>query len=140
MVVSELQLHATLEEELLYPAAREALDDQALVDEARVEHDSMHSLIEQLQAMKPHDDLYAARFTVLCEYVAHHVKEEEGELFPELERVRLDWEGMAKKMKQRREALSAKPDFPAVDTELDAMPLLPASTKGSAQKTLAQPR
>ena len=107
MVLDELTVHAALEEELLYPAVHGQIDDESLVDEAEVEHESVHTLIEQLRGMQPGDDKYAARFTVLCEYVMHHVKEEEGEMFPQLEKAKLDWEAMAREMTQRREELTA---------------------------------
>jgi len=101
----ELSVHATLEEELLYPAARGTINDVDLVDEAEVEHESAHILIEQLQAMTAEDDKFAARFTVLCEYVMHHVKEEESEMFPQLENARLDWETLQTEMDARRAEL-----------------------------------
>jgi len=107
-VLAELTVHAGLEEELLYPAAREAIAEEALIDEAEVEHESIRALIEQLKGMDPEDDKYAARFTVLCEYTLHHVKEEEGEMFPQLQRVRLDWESLASEMTSRREELMAE--------------------------------
>lgn len=107
-VLAELTVHATLEEELLYPAARDAISEESLIDEAEVEHTSMRALIEQLRAMDPEDEKYAAHFTVLCEYTLHHVKEEEGEMFPQLQRVRLDWEGLAAEMTSRREELMAE--------------------------------
>jgi len=101
-VLDELTVHAALEEELLYPAARGAISDVDLVDEAEVEHESVYTFIEQLRGMSPGDDKYSARFTVLCEYVLHHVKEEEGEMFPQLEKARLDWETLAAAMNGRR--------------------------------------
>lgn len=101
-VLDELTVHATLEEELLYPAAHGAVADEDLVDEAEVEHETVHALIEQLRGMAPQDEKFSARFTVLCEYVQHHVKEEEGELFPQLEKVRLDWPALATEMSARR--------------------------------------
>lgn len=104
-VLDELSVHASVEEELLYPAAREAIADENLIDEAEVEHESMHTLIDQLRAMSPEDEKYAARFTVLCEYVLHHVKEEEGEIFPQLEKARLDWESLAAEIAERRQEL-----------------------------------
>jgi hemerythrin superfamily protein len=107
-VLAELSVHAALEEELLYPAARAAVAPQSLIDEAEIEHESMHALIDQLSSLGPGDDKYAARFTVLCEYVLHHVKEEEGELFPRLQRTRLDWEGLAADLSARREELMAR--------------------------------
>jgi hemerythrin superfamily protein len=104
-VLEELTVHATLEEELLYPAARDAIADGSLIDEAEVEHESVHALIAQLRSMSPDDEKYAARFTVMCEYVMHHVTEEESEMFPQLEGSRLDWESLAHAMNQRREEL-----------------------------------
>lgn len=114
-VLDELSMHAAIEEELLYPAAREAIADEHLIDEAEVEHESMHALIDQLRQMSPDDDKYAARFTVLCEYVLHHVKEEESEMFPQLERARLDWESLATEMNERRAEMSGAQ--PAADDE-----------------------
>ncbi len=107
-VLDELTVHAALEEELLYPAARDALgsEGQDLLDEAEIEHESMHGFIDQLRGMTPVEDKYAARFTVLCEYVLHHVKEEEGEMFPMLEEVKLDWDDLAAEMAARRAELT----------------------------------
>jgi hemerythrin superfamily protein len=105
-VLDDLAAHAALEEELLYPASRGAIDDEDLIDEAEIEHESMHGFIDQLRSMSSDDDKYTARFTVLCEYVLHHVKEEEGEIFPQLERAALDWESLALEMDQRRQELA----------------------------------
>ena len=78
---AELEVHAQLEEELFYPAAREVLKEADLVDEAEVEHMSAKALIAQLREMSPEDEKYAATFKVLGEYVNHHIKEEEREMF-----------------------------------------------------------
>ena len=104
-VLAELELHAALEEELLYPAARDAMAQPDLIDEAEVEHESAHALMNQLKSMDAQDEKFAARFTVLCEYVMHHVKEEESELFPQLENARIDWEILAREMSARRAEL-----------------------------------
>ncbi len=111
-VLQELTLHAAVEEQLLYPAARDAIDDANLIDEAEVEHETLHALIDQLQAMSAADDKFRARFTVLCEYVLHHVKEEEGEMFPQLEQARLDWESLAERITALREQPAPLPDPP----------------------------
>lgn len=107
-VIAELTVHAALEEELLYPAVRGVIADEDLIDEAEVEHETMHTLIEQLRGLEPDDEKYNARFTVLCEYVMHHVKEEESEMFPQIERVRLDWDSLAAEVTARREELMAE--------------------------------
>jgi hemerythrin-like domain-containing protein len=77
-----LTVHAQIEEEIFYPAAREALEEQDLIDEADVEHASAKDLIAQIEQMVPSEALYDAKITVLGEYVKHHVQEEEKEMFP----------------------------------------------------------
>lgn len=72
-------VHASLEEGLIYPAARGAINGEDLIDEAQVEHDSVHALIDQLCCMDVDDEKYTTRFTVLCEYVLHHAQEDEGD-------------------------------------------------------------
>jgi len=103
--LGDLQVHATLEEELFYPAARSCLSDEDLIDEAEVEHMTVKVLIEQLKNMAPEDDKYAAMFKVLGEYIKHHVKEEEGELFPKLSRAKFDWDNLHGEMVSRRSEL-----------------------------------
>lgn len=104
-ICAELTVHTQLEEEFFYPAAREALEEQDLLDEAEVEHASAKSLIEQLSDMQPEDDLYDAKVTVLAEYIEHHVKEEEKQLFPKVRKARLDLDEMADQMSTRKSEL-----------------------------------
>ena len=66
-VCNELKVHTTIEEEIFYPAVRAAIDDEDLLNEAQVEHQSAKELIAQLENMEPSDPLYAATFTVLGE-------------------------------------------------------------------------
>jgi hemerythrin superfamily protein len=94
--------HATVEEEIFYPAAREALDEQRLLDEAEVEHASAKDLIEQIQSMDPSDELYDAKVKVLGEYVHHHVNEEEGELFPRCQSAEMDLDELGEEISVRR--------------------------------------
>jgi len=104
-----LVVHATLEEELFYPAAREALgEDDDLVDEAAVEHASAKDLIAQIQSSDPDDDLYDAKVKVLGEYINHHVKEEQDELFPKV-KPKLDTKSLGAEMLERKNELMAKP-------------------------------
>ena len=74
-VCAELKAHTTIEEEIFYPAVRDAIEDEDLMNEAQVEHQSAKDLITQLEGMQPDDPMYSATFTVLGEYVLHHVKE-----------------------------------------------------------------
>lgn len=107
-ICHELTVHAQIEEELLYPVARSALDDEELVDEAVVEHAGIKDLIEELQAMEPSADLFDAKVKVLKEYVEHHVKEEEDELFPKLKRASdYDDEEVGAQLADRKEELVA---------------------------------
>ena len=103
-----LTVHATVEEELFYPAAREAEVDADLLDEAEVEHASAKELIAQIEGMSPEDDLYDAKVTVLGEYIDHHVKEEEGELFPKCRKSDMDLEGLGAAMTARKAELAAE--------------------------------
>src|SRR5688572_32048342 len=105
MVCSELKVHAAIEEEIFYPAVRAAIEDEDLMNEAKVEHQSAKELIAQLEGMKPDDPMYSATFTVLGEYVLHHVKEEESEMFPQVRKAKLDLEELGAKIMERKQQL-----------------------------------
>ena len=107
-VCEDLTVHTTLEEEIFYPAVREAIDDEDLMNEAAVEHETARMLIEQLQNMGPDDPNYFATFTVLGEYVRHHIKEEQGEMFPAARKAGLDLAALAERMQARRDELPAQ--------------------------------
>ena len=106
-ICKALTVHAEIEEEIFYPAARDALaeKDEDMLDEAEVEHASIKSLVEQLQDSDPDDDLYDAKVKVLCEYVTHHVKEEEGEMFPKIKKTDLDLEELGTELMERKQEL-----------------------------------
>jgi hemerythrin-like domain-containing protein len=105
-VCEELKLHSLLEEEIFYPAVREAIGDEELMNEAAVEHETATMLIEQLENMGTDDPNYFATFTVLGEYVKHHIKEEQGEMFPAAKRARVDLAALGERMRARREELT----------------------------------
>ena len=107
-ICNELDVHARIEEQLFYPAVREAISDDELMNEAEVEHASAKDLIGQIQSMQPDDDLYDAKVTVLGEYINHHVQEEEGEMFPKARRAKVDLAGLAEQLKQRKEQLMSE--------------------------------
>ncbi|MDN3923276.1 hemerythrin domain-containing protein [Roseateles violae] len=108
-ICAALSAHASVEEEIFYPAAREVLGDDAdLVDEADVEHGSAKDLIAQIQAASPEDDHYDAKVKVLGEYIDHHVKEEEGEMFPRVAKSDLDLDSLGEEMAARKDELLAE--------------------------------
>lgn len=107
-ICAELKVHTTLEEEIFYPFARECLDEQDLLDEAQVEHTSAKELIEKIEGGQPSSDLYDAQVKVLGEYVNHHIREEEGELFPKLGKFRAELEVPGVAMMERKEELMAE--------------------------------
>jgi hemerythrin superfamily protein len=100
-----LTVHTQIEEEIFYPAVREAIEKAELIDEAVVEHASAKQLIAEIEEMDANDELYDAKVKVLGEQVRHHVEEEEDELFPEVESSELDLEALGMKMAERKAAL-----------------------------------
>ena len=82
-ICKELTVHAQLEEEIFYPWLKENLDseDMEVVEEAYVEHATAKDLIAQIEGAGGPDAEYDAKVKVLSEYIKHHVKEEENEIF-----------------------------------------------------------
>jgi hemerythrin superfamily protein len=104
-VCEDLKVHTTLEEEIFYPALREAIDDEDMMTEAAVEHETAKMLIEQLENMQDDDPNYNATFKVLGEYVRHHIREEEGGMFPAARKTALDLAALGARMRDRRDEL-----------------------------------
>jgi hemerythrin-like domain-containing protein len=105
-ICAELKVHTTIEEEILYPAARAFLPKQDdLLDEAQVEHNGAKQLIAELDAMQPDDDLFDAKIKVLSEYIKHHVKEEHEEMFPKLRKTELDLQELGMRLAFRKAEL-----------------------------------
>jgi hemerythrin superfamily protein len=107
-VCTALTLHAQIEEEIFYPATREASKEtEDMVDEAIVEHASAKDLIAQILEMDPEDDLYDAKVKVLSEQIEHHVEEEEEEMFPKVRELGLDLLALGQEMAMRMDELKA---------------------------------
>ena len=105
-ICDALIMHTTIEEEILYPAVREATEEtEDMVDEAVVEHASAKDLIAQVQEMDPGDDLYDAKVKVLGELVEHHVEEEEQEMFPKMRELKLDLVALGQELEARAQEL-----------------------------------
>jgi len=107
-ICAMLTVHATIEEEIFYPAARAAEVDADLLDEANVEHASAKDLIAQIESMSPDDELYDAKVSVLGEYIDHHVQEEEGEMFPKCRKSEMDLAALAEALAERKSELMAE--------------------------------
>lgn len=109
----ELTRHAIAEEEIFYPAMRAGAEDaDDMVDEATVEHASAKDLIAQIHAMDPHDDLYDAKVKVLGEYIEHHVKEEEKEMFKAAKAAKLDLVALGEQIQARKDEIDEIPPAP----------------------------
>ena len=108
-ICQELMIHAQIEEEIFYPVVKKALKDHDLVPEAKVEHETLKHLITQLMDENIADDkeMYNAKVKVLAEYVQHHVKEEQNELFPKVKKTNLDLHELGAQLQQRKEELKA---------------------------------
>jgi hemerythrin superfamily protein len=111
LICAEVTAHATAEEEILYPAARAAIEESELVDEATVEHATAKDLIAQIMESSPDDELFDAKVKVLGEYIDHHVKEEEGEMFPQLKKAKIDTVELGERIAQRKAAVLADLGF-----------------------------
>jgi hemerythrin superfamily protein len=107
---TELKIHDRLEAEVFYPAVREQADEELtdLLDEAEVEHTSVRNLIQTIEGMSAADEKRNAHFTVLMEYVKHHVKEEEKEMFPMVKKLDLDFQQLGQQLKTRKAELMSE--------------------------------
>ena len=106
-----LEVHAAIEEQHFYPAAYSAVSEgdkeDDMLDEAEVEHTHIKEIVAELKAKAEDDPLCDAKFKVLGEYVTHHVKEEEEELFPKLKKFKEVFEGVYEQMVELRTQMEA---------------------------------
>jgi hemerythrin-like domain-containing protein len=120
-IFTEIEVHATLEEELFYPALRgqlgqetteQEIDDETedgeedLLAEAMEEHQEVKALIAGLRAMDPGDVEFQAKFAELRESVEEHVGMEEDELMPDAVAVlSSELEPLGRQLERRKEQL-----------------------------------
>jgi hypothetical protein len=109
-ICMELTVHTMIEEEIFYPACREAGVESDMMDEANVEHDGAKMLIAELENGSPEDDYYDAKVKVLSEEIKHHVKEEEkrGGIFTEARNADLDLDALGEQLAARKKELMAE--------------------------------
>lgn len=104
---TELSVHAQIEEEIFYPTVKAALKDKFMVPEATVEHAGVKDLIAQIEGIEPDGEVYDAKVKVLSEYVRHHVKEEQNEMFAKVKASSLDLVELGARMAARKSELFA---------------------------------
>ena len=134
-ICNELTVHAQIEEEIFYPALRDAIDDEDLMDEADVEHASAKQLIAQLEQLEVGGDHYDATVTVLGEYIDHHVKEEEGEMFSKARKADIDSAALGEELAIRKAEL--KEELGILDDE-DSAPDQAAPSQGKPKTSSAR--
>jgi hemerythrin-like domain-containing protein len=84
-IIALLTRHTYIENEVMYPRIRELLPDlEDDILESYEEHHVADVLVMELAAMKPTDERFDAKTTVLIENVEHHMEEEEQEWFPQV--------------------------------------------------------
>lgn len=142
--IKELKVHAAIEEEIFYPKVREYFKDNEeemeLLDEAHEEHHVVHLLIGELDGMDSEDACYFAKFTVLAENVRHHIKEEEGEMFPKLKGAKNELEEIADQLVQRKEELKAQEGIEEEEKEESSYAVSQGGRRKSGNKTRSKSR
>ena len=109
-VCSELVIHTIIEEEIFYPACREAAPEDEPLNEAQVEHDSAKTLISDLMNGRRDDPYRDAKLKVLAEQIKHHVGEEEAPakgIFAKARANGVDIVEVGQRLKQRKQQLQA---------------------------------
>lgn len=121
-ICKELIIHATIEEEIFYPACDGKVEDE-LLKEAYVEHDAAKLMISEILAGEPSDEFYDSKVKVLKEEIEHHVEEEEKRLeglFSQARKADLDMDALGEQLMQRKEELIKEIDangLPEVQTK-----------------------
>jgi hemerythrin superfamily protein len=131
-ICAEVLLHAKLEESILYPIAREAIDADDELDEALVEHEAAEQLVKKLSDMDPDDEMYDATVKVLGEQLQHHIDEEEGELFPKISASGLDREALGAELEAKRQTLLDHADSTFGTIKLAVLELFSTGARPSA--------
>jgi len=100
-----LTVHIRIEEEIFYPALQRMLSERILSEETAMEHSAARELMESLERLEPSDPFYDATFVVLAEYVKHHVRSQEKEIFPRIRKAAPDLNEVGAQMKERKDVL-----------------------------------
>jgi Hemerythrin HHE cation binding domain len=104
-VIEELEVHTKLEEEIFYPAMRQHIGEEDMLDEAKQEHEQAKKIIGELKTADAEEESFEDKFSELVDAIKHHVEEEEGEMLPKAEESEMDLEGYGEEMAQRKKEL-----------------------------------
>jgi hypothetical protein len=106
---AELEVHETIEEEIFYPALKEHPKTKDLALEGYEEHHVVDMVMAEIEGVEPSDETWMAKFAVMKENLEHHIEEEEGEMFPQAEKVFTDGElgELGDRMQTRKDELKA---------------------------------
>jgi hypothetical protein len=131
----ELKVHATVEEQLFYPAVRQQIEDEeGIMDEADEEHHVAKVLIAELEKMHGDEDHWEAKFKVLAESVRHHIKEEEGTMFKEAKRTDIDFDVLGAQMAKLKEEMMQD----GVPPDAEAKMIAKSGLRGDSPAKMAQ--
>jgi hemerythrin superfamily protein len=135
-----LTVHTQIEEELLYPQAKEAFgeEEDEMVYEAEIEHGSAKELIAKIEGGTPEDPEFKPLVKVLSEYVKHHVKEEEKQLFPALKETELDLKELGSQLAQRKMQLMEQMGIEAEEAPAPRRKRSTASRTSAAKRRQAR--
>lgn len=117
MACTEIVIYAQIEENYLYPAMAEVMDDTFPLERAQVQHLMMRRLVAELESMQAGDPFYDAKFAVLATYLASHIEHEQSRLFPLMEAMSLSFDALGQDIRSCRRQLRC--EFGLHDTDVD---------------------
>lgn len=112
-IETEVKVHTTIEEEIFYPAYRDAVkkkDDRELYQEALEEHHVVDLVLPELKDADPAGEVFGAKAKVLKELIEHHAEEEEKEMFPKARKAlgAAELRDLGRRMASRKRSLNGK--------------------------------
>jgi hypothetical protein len=116
---TEIVIHSQVEEEHLYPALAEVMEDHLMLEQAEVEHAIVRRLVGELETMRAGDRLYNAKFITLAACVSRHIQEEQTRLFPQMDLLDLSFDALTSDIRSRRQELRSEFGMPDADGEDD---------------------
>lgn len=107
-ICAALTVHATIEEEIFYPAFLDATGETDIHHEAEIEHQGAKKLIAEIEESGPDDEYFEAKVTVLAELIRHHVNEEEQRdgMFAKAKQSDMDLESVGEQLQTRKDELT----------------------------------